>query len=88
MEEKGTSLVGPSAMYMNAICWVANNIANGHQAEKCLHFNGKWRQVCLACGAVNIEDRWYRLTEIDALVPQLEYQTDQDTPPHQSRIPL
>lgn len=30
----------------------------GQRTEKCLHFNGKWRHVCLACGLVDIDGVW------------------------------
>jgi len=51
-------------------CWYAPEGKLTHQTEKCLHFNGKWRQVCLACDRIEIDGNWFKVTEIDALVPQ------------------
>lgn len=56
--------------------------------EKCLHFNGKWRQVCLACGRIEIDGYWYKITEIDAQVPQSVCRSDQGTLPHLNLNPL
>ena len=29
--------------------------------QKCLFYSGKWRNVCLACGKVEMEDGWRKL---------------------------
>jgi len=50
-------------------CWEnRGNEIKGHIKEKCLHFNGKWRQVCLACGRIEIDGTWLKVTEIDGTV--------------------
>ena len=32
--------------------------------QKCLYFNGAWRNVCLACGMVEIDGEWKRGYEL------------------------
>lgn len=42
-------------------CFNVLTVKEEHHPEKCLFYEGKWRNVCLACGKVEMEDGWRKL---------------------------
>lgn len=76
MEETRPSLIWYDELStVDHICFQWESVLKPHhRPEKCLHYMGKWRQVCLACGLVEIDGVWtsirFKPIGTSSLIPQ------------------